>query len=301
MSAYTDLVLAHGPALYWKLDETTGTVINDSSGNSRSGQLITGGTVSADGLALAQPGGTRGADKALKINGHWSAGPTQDNPGTGVRANSYAPYQPGASITLECWCYKIDPLSFATMFSSDAGAGGAAGAPHPTLEWGENPNGTQMVRWYANVNTYPVGWCDWGDNNTNSTPRNEFKANSWHYIAFTFNDTTGIAELYVDGRTQGQLGPNGYFDVPLHFETTVATGNFQMGFRGGPPGFLANTEVWGGLIHHAAVYERILTESEISSHWSVGATNIPRRHLPDSAHPAESIDRVFSNYFRLDR
>ncbi len=67
----------------------------------------------------------------------------------------------------------------------------------------------------------------------------------------------------------GTLDKTGAYSGPVPYNDP---GVFQVGMRGGPPRF-ANTggsEIWGGLMQHIAVYERIMTQTEILSHWAEG-------------------------------
>lgn len=50
MSAYSDAVLAHGPLVYWRLGEASGTTANDASGNARHGTIEPGVTIGTTGL-----------------------------------------------------------------------------------------------------------------------------------------------------------------------------------------------------------------------------------------------------------
>jgi len=54
---YTSMVTGLSPWLYWKLDETTGTVAADSSGNNRTGTYTVNGAASTAGVAQGVVGG----------------------------------------------------------------------------------------------------------------------------------------------------------------------------------------------------------------------------------------------------
>ncbi len=79
-----------------------------------------------------------------------------------------------------------------------------------------------------------------------STP--ESISGEWHYIVLTIDN--GSANLYVDGAFAGTQ--------PVTIDTNFADGSIQLR---GPASF-----------DEFAVYDRVLTQSEISDRWSVGAT-----------------------------
>ena len=60
-NAYTDAILADGPAAYWRLGEPSGTVAYDTSSNGRDGSYVNGPT-------LGSPGAVPG-DTAVTLNG----------------------------------------------------------------------------------------------------------------------------------------------------------------------------------------------------------------------------------------
>lgn len=345
MGGYDDLILSDDPALYWKLDETSGTVVNDSSGNARHGKLYTGQVVSGSGISLNQPSLIKDGDPSMRINGLWSGSPlVQQRPGTGLRADAYAPYQAGSKRSFEVWLRKEDEASFATIFSAAGddkpattltGAhgpfpvgtitvGSTAGFPasgddlnivgitgsisyssknatqflgcvggsgsaingaavtygvtanHPTWEMGANG----MMRYYADVNRYPagfVGFVDWGSANTGH-PASIFRPYQPMHIVCTFDDSSGVAEFWVNGISMGKQGPYGYLSGtwPMAY-SELGCDVFQFGWRGDVNLFPnpGNTEVYGGYAQKLAIYERILTESEIVAHARAGSGATP--------------------------
>ena len=137
------------------------------------------------------------------------------------------------------------------------------GAPHPTWEMGET-----MMRFYATVNTFPLGWIDWGTDNTRH-PRSDFVPSTWCHLVGTYDDGNGEAEWFIDGVSQGkQFRGDGFGGVPVRY-SEVDPGNFQFGWRGDytPPG---NTECFGGLYDEIAVYEYILSPAQIRRHYLAG-------------------------------
>src|SRR5581483_1119602 len=156
MSVYSALILSDAPALYWRLNETgavsggsnygdgtyggstygggaapSNTVL-DFSGNGNDGTILWHESPGTAGVTQNVDGGTSDGDAALAINGSGDSS-TEPNKGTGVRANAYQPYRPGAKLSLECWLYKRDSApSMETLFSGDGMTGGLV---HPTWEF----------------------------------------------------------------------------------------------------------------------------------------------------------------------
>lgn len=147
------------------------------------------------------------------------------------------------------------------------------GTPHPTWEMGASPagDGNQMMRYYANVNTYPLGWFDWGTDNTGK-PRSDFYLAQTHHVVCNWDDREKVAEWFVDGVSMGKQTSPGYGSVEAKFDQLSHYGNFQFGWRGGS-GFFpdpGNTEVFGGFFDEIAVYEYLLTPAQIAENHETG-------------------------------
>jgi hypothetical protein len=124
-----------------------------------------------------------------------------------------------------------------------------------------------MMRFYPNVNKFPVGWVDWGNTNTGH-PNSTFELNENMHMVCQFDDTTGIAEWWLNGVSMGKQGPRGFFNEPLGYASRTQPGLdpgfFQFGFRGNFTD--PNTEVYGGFVDKVAVYEYLLTQDQIKAH-----------------------------------
>jgi len=156
-------------------------------------------------------------------------------------------------------------------FQAQAADGAAvvfgAGAPYPTWEF-INPS---SMRFYSDVNTYPVGWVDWGTNLTGH-PVSSFQLNEATHVVCTFDDTTGICEWFINGVSMGAQGPLGYAGVRQEYSKLLLSGNFQFGHRGFNPDN-PNWEVYDGLVDNIAVYEKILPQQRIAAHFTAGTKN----------------------------
>ncbi len=268
---YEAVVMTDSPALYWRLNEASGTTLADYSGNGNTGKIFTNQVVGSTGVVIgAAPLIVESASsgKSMQILGSWNSPPTtQTYPGTGFRADAYKPFLPGSSRSFECWLKKTEQASFATIFSGSGAGGPSPQTPHPTWEMGASG----LMRYYAKVNTYPVGWIDWGSVNTGH-PRTDFTLNAAHHIVCTFNDQTGVADWWIDGVSQGPQGPSAYSGATLKYDTVTDPGLFQFGWRGGNPPFPnpGNAEVYGGYVDEIAVYEYILSPAQIRKHHRAG-------------------------------
>jgi glucose/arabinose dehydrogenase/PKD repeat protein len=107
-ATYKDAVLADSPLAYWRLGETSGTTVGDSSGNSRSGSY-------AGGVSLAQPGALAGdADTSAYFNG-----------GAAHVVRSGLSGMPATSFSTDLWLRTADTtkdggiVSYAVDGSSD--------------------------------------------------------------------------------------------------------------------------------------------------------------------------------------
>lgn len=95
-NGYSAEVLADSPIGYWRLDETSGTLLADSSGNGRHGTYI-------GNPSLGNPGAVAGGTAPLLVN----------NGGNGTGQYGVVPHHasldPSGAFTLECW---VNPVSY---------------------------------------------------------------------------------------------------------------------------------------------------------------------------------------------
>lgn len=271
-ATYEELILEAGPDLYWPMrDSAAGTTVADASGNGRDGKKYSNQAVSAAKVttgfwdSLVRPRGE--TDYSAFINGDWNDPPTvQSAPGSGIRADDYSPWQPGCILTMECWMTKTEEESFATVFSSGGTASGAPGATNsPEFTWEMGADG--MMRFYPNVETYPLGWVDWGNDNT-GFPDTDFLLATRTHMLCKYNDQRKIAEWVINGRSQGVQKYRGYLDVDLAVNRLRDPGLFQVGWRGGYA--TPNTEVLQAFIDEIAVYPRWLDHGEGDLHYRFG-------------------------------
>jgi hypothetical protein len=210
-------VLADNPSLYWRFGEKSGTTAEDATANNRDGTYGAGVTLAQSSLL------TGDADTAVTLN----------NSSSGVITSAYNPFT--GSRTFTGWANRTSDADFDVLFAGDALA-------NPPMLWVVasstdvkfSPNNASDVTWTA-------AWP--------GTAQVVF----W---ALTVNNTSNIAELFINGASQGTKAIGAY----------ITPGNFMVG------GTNPSTASWwfNGKVDEVAVYESILPADRIWEHWRVG-------------------------------
>ncbi len=153
---------APGPTGYWKMDENTGTTINDSSGNANTGTFS-------------------GAGKGWGAGKYGAAG-TFDGSNAIVDIGNSSSIGGMKNITVEAWFYKTPVQTVSSnIVSKTSGA--------DNITYLINFDGTSSnIRFFAGSNT-PGGY----DFATTAAPSN----NAWHHVAGV-DDGTKVY-IYIDG------------------------------------------------------------------------------------------------------
>lgn len=141
--------------------------------------------------------------------------------------------------------------------------------PHPTLEWGDNLDGTAFARWYGRVMTYPGGWHDNGGG-YNGAGSHRVTMKDSHHTVWRWDDTAHVGDLIIDGISMGQIGPLDFANSSvIRWEDTTRgdPGNFTVGYRGSG---IWNFESMDGYLQDVAVYQRLLTDAEILGNYVAG-------------------------------
>lgn len=134
---------------------------------------------------------------------------------------------------------------------------------HPILEWhpGETTPGVFGVQLWIGRNPSSRGvLCGFFmDTNGNHyvqlpSPDGALVANTWQHIAVTYNQASGILELYVNGKSVSKLQWGSF--VPL-------TQGELWSFRPSNPGDWTYNRFYTGLLDELAIYNRALPASEI--------------------------------------
>ncbi len=178
LTVFASSAFAATPIAQWKLDEGTGTVINDSVG-SYTGTL-NGGTVWEQDAPA-----NLGLSNSLHTDG------TSTSYGDLGTASSLCP----SSITLGFWAKATAPSYLDKMLVSKY----ASDSRNGSYELGFAGNGSLMWRiWTADGGQAFVGYFA-------DVPYSEssFRDGLWHFLAGTYDQPTGVGSLYVDGSLIG--------------------------------------------------------------------------------------------------
>lgn len=206
---------------YWKFDEGTGSVAADSSGNNRTGTLQSG--LASTGWTTDHPSTITFADPyALRFDG------TDDY----VQVANSGAMNP-ANLTLSAWV-KTDTGSLVGY--------------RQILRRSRTTSGEQYAL-YLNGDELEFWALDLGlSGNFAGTTNRNLQANIWYHVAATFDDSTNIVRLYVNGTEVANAPANGSF----------ASSNQTLYI-----GSQVTNYFWKGPIDDVRVYHRALIPTEI--------------------------------------
>lgn len=165
---------------------------------------------------------------------------------SGVKARTYSPFVSGSVRTLWGLFRKDSHVGAPTTFAGSGTGGASPFAPHPTWEWIDNG----LLRFYATVNTFPVGFAD------QAVPG--AGVGDLLALAVEYDDSAGLMTTWANGRRVGVVGPLGYNDVPLAYDVAADPGVLQVGYRGNGAAF----ETLDGGVDDVLAWERALTPAE---------------------------------------
>ncbi|HET9650163.1 MAG TPA: PKD domain-containing protein [Microlunatus sp.] len=237
--AYSAGVLADGPSAYWRLGEPVGTTTAvDLSSGFNNATVMSGVTLGATG---AFSGDT---DTAATFNGT----------STGwVTTNTYA--SAPAAFTAEAWIKTTTTRGGKIMGFGASSTGSSYAYDRQTymLNNGRISFGIYTPSLARQVITTPAAYND----------------GRWHHVVSTFG-STGMA-LFVDG-------------TRVALNSTITAASDYKGFWRIGGDNLANwasrptSDYFAGSIDEVAIYPGVLTNSQISQHWTRGtggAVNVP--------------------------
>lgn len=272
------------PALWWRCDESSGTRVRDYSGNGRTGTLQGNVNWTPITAPVLVPNGT---GRCLQVVRDMSGG--SNGPPSGILADAYKPFTQNSKRTLECWfqCSTIVDVAI-TTFASD-GRSGSTGV-HPTLEFfGDPDNGVAYAHFYPKVSSFPVGWYDMPikrdgpatptypigniGKGGQGTVKVLLRVDTTHHMVWAYDDTRKEYWLYMDGKLVDKATSPGAYGTAFGFSATDP-GKLTWGYRGeyGQSGSAAATaqETFDGYVAEIAVYERLLTLTDVQRHYQAG-------------------------------
>jgi len=198
-SSYVATVLNDHPSLYYRLDQSSGAVASDSSGNGRVGNY-------AGAVAFGVSGTTTDGDRAVSLPGRADTYITYADPG--IRR--------GASFSLEIWA-KLGLNGHGQSLFGNAATGTTLRyetSIGPFQRFGFNTNAVDSASLYT-TQQYPSG--------------------SWHHVVYVWDSLSATESIYIDGRldrsrvsppyTPNVAGPGriGYYNTswPMPIDGTV--------------------------------------------------------------------------------
>jgi len=170
--SYSDQVLADAPAAYWRMDETAGTTMTDSTKNGNNGHY--------DGIVmLGQPGPlAAGGSTAVGLDGATS----------GMTVPSSTTLQVNW-VTIELWINKRADSDFGFYIVKNVVGGGGANSGWFEL-LNDHNNGRLQFRVTGDIDPVLVSTAT-------------LELNRWYYVVATYDGV--VAKLYIDGKLDGQL------------------------------------------------------------------------------------------------
>jgi hypothetical protein len=166
---YPTTVLVDKPLAYLRVDESTGTVAHDSTGNGNDGKYV-------GGVTLGVPGALKtSSDPAVSLNGS-----------TGyIDLGNRFPFADTVPTTLEIWANPSAlTTSYPSLFSRQVGP--------PRSGY------FMFVRDVGNGDSNTFGFERWNDGGYQTAWWQTPVSGSWHHFVGTFDGST--ARAYVDGQ-----------------------------------------------------------------------------------------------------
>ena len=238
--AYARSVLADSPVAYYRLDQSSGTVMCDSS------RLADNGTY-AQWVQLGVSGAIAGDAAA-------AAGTPSSGIGTGGAQSGLVGDH---SFTLEAWERDSSAHNQSLVSMGQAGEGNVAGLSTWTSTTGDGQASQLVLDLYVgvgNAGALPI-W------NTEAVGVNLWDGN-WHYLAITFDAKTDMATGFVDGHDLGALKPITSIDLT---SSAIRVGYWVDD--------LLNPNVVGDE-DEVAVYPTALSASRIAAHYLASGAKI---------------------------
>lgn len=234
---YQTEVELDGPFAYWKFDEVSGTTAVDSAG-SNNGTYTNGPVLGNAAIINDSATSSVGFDG---INDHVQMGVAGD-------------LDPDGDFTWECWMDTVDG-EWRLMDTRGTGVFGTqAGVQISVTGGGPSWGNTAIDDGAGNFVQFLLTTYTQDDGNP-------------HHIVLTWDDTNGIAELWIDGEAEQVNQDDALIGA-------AAAGSLDSGrpFRVGIPSNTTASQQFSGNIDEVAIYKRVLKPIEIKQHYQAGAT-----------------------------
>jgi hypothetical protein len=165
-ATYSATVLADHPVAYWRMDETSGSTMADTSGNANNGHY-------AGTYTLGQPGAIAKGSVAVAFDGQSGAASVINSPSLQVD-----------TVTIEAWIKKRTNTEYGVYVAKNVEPGGAAGSS-----------------WFELLNSHHNGRLEFrvtSDGAPAVVSNATLALNTWYYVVATYDGA--IAKLYVNGK-----------------------------------------------------------------------------------------------------
>lgn len=225
--SYLSEVLADSPVGYWRLGETAGTTMTDSSGNYRHGLHV---SLSAGSMGL--PGAIPGdSDTSVQYQGG------------SYSEVAHATWADVQNFTIEAW---VSAEGVGTLDGPILTRDGEIGVDVPYTILMHSSYGF-IVYISKGGTTYYRGTSDWAQINDGA----------WHHIVATHSTTAGL-KVYVDG-TEVIDGPH---NVPPAGALDVTQQSVRVGHSSDFDG-----RYYSGNVDEVALYNTALSPERVLAHW----------------------------------
>jgi hypothetical protein len=184
--SYSRAALSDSPIAYFRLDESSGPTMCDSSASANNGTYVSG-------VHFGVPGAIAGDSAVAAVSP--SSGVGTGGPGSGLTGDH--------SFTLEAWFRSTGTVQDQSLVNmGEAGEGNIAGLSTWTSDTGNGTSSQLALDLYvgvANASSLPI-W------NTRTVGVNLWDGR-WHYLAITYSAAADKVTGYVDGHDLGALTP----------------------------------------------------------------------------------------------
>lgn len=234
--AYYEKVLADGPLIYYRLQETAGTSAADASGSGLTGTFS--GTYTLNQTS-GKPVSGESASRYVDI-------------ASGGRV-AYPPAAAGTTkLTLEAWVYRATLDGSASTFYAISDAPGSGTAPNDWMAWSVRGDGT------LHMLSGDVEWT------TSTAP---ITAATWHHVAVVMDVENDSLVFYRNGvAVAATASPSGFESNRIGFQRTGAS----TWYWGRAPANTAYSTI--SRIAEPALYTEALSAAQILDHYNAAAT-----------------------------
>jgi hypothetical protein len=174
-AAYAQVVLSDAPLAYWRVDETSGVVAHDATGNGHDASYVGGVTLGASGALVGD------SDTSVTLDG-----------ATGhLDASDILPFTGNAPFTLEAWAApQALTVNYQRLFARESSAS-------------TTRDGYLMFVRTGAADPSTFGFERWSDGGQSTCHSTAAVLPGWHHFVATFDGAT--SRTYLDGILSAQV------------------------------------------------------------------------------------------------